>query len=271
MDFANFPFAPLSCLELFKSYGVNEHDEMELMDLEVPACNFESERLTVLRQCEILGTDMDPLYDRFTALAARRFSVSMSKLILLLFFDYAYFHGLDANRTIDVKRAWLKSRFGLPVAEVPRNYAFCSYTVLETSSRVLYVGDLLEDERFRNNPLVTNPPYLRSYFGASIIVEGMKIGTFCMMDTKPRHEFTIKDQEILIEMANIISAIVSSRRRLILDDHLVVLHQSILIKSTIKSFAGLSLNPIQAVESIAKSPTRATRPETRGFYQVISI
>lgn len=96
------------------------------------------------------------------------------------------------------------------------------------TSRVLYVCDLLEDGRFRNNPLVTNPTYLRSYFGASIIVEGMKIGTFCLMDAKPRPDFTIKDQEILIEMANVISAIVSARRRLILDDHLIVLHQSVL-------------------------------------------
>lgn len=83
MDFPSFPSAPMSCLELFKSYGVNESDEMELMDLEVPTSSFELERLTVLRQCEIVGTEMDPLYDRFTALAARRFSMPISLIPLI--------------------------------------------------------------------------------------------------------------------------------------------------------------------------------------------
>jgi PAS domain S-box-containing protein len=85
---------------------------------------------------------------------------------------------------MDSDRLWFKSRLGWDVAEVPRDMAFCTHTVLQ--SDVLIVSDTLEDDRLRNCPLATHGG-IRFYAGVSLMsAEGYALGTLCAMDSVPR-------------------------------------------------------------------------------------
>ena len=52
--------------------------------------------------------------------------------------------------------------------------------------------------RFADNPLVTGEPYLRFYAGAPLITrEGLRLGTLCVLDSKPRQGFTPEQDQVL--------------------------------------------------------------------------
>jgi len=109
---------------------------------------------------------------------------------------------------VDVDRQWFKSRIGVEVMQTHRNSAFCSYTVLPESSEVFVVEDAHADERFKNNPLVTGPPYVRFYAGAAIIVDNVRIGSFCVIDTEARTGFKMKHKMNLLDMGWMVSELI---------------------------------------------------------------
>jgi hypothetical protein len=106
---------------------------------------------------------------------------------------------------VDIDRQWFKSRFGLSSEETHRDFAFCAYVVLRESPDVLVVCDATEDPRFQNNPLVTGNPFIRFYAGAAIYFEEQKLGTLCVIDTVPRHDFSLTDKMNLLDLAAAIS------------------------------------------------------------------
>ena len=86
---------------------------------------------------------------------------------------------------VDKDRQWFKSHYGLEARETPRELAFCAHAILE--SKVLYVPNSEEDERFHDNPLVIGPPYVKFYAGVPLEIEGnIRVGTLCIIDNKPR-------------------------------------------------------------------------------------
>jgi hypothetical protein len=50
-------------------------DELEILNLKVPIPKNESKRIKVLREAEILDTEEEQEYDRYTSLASRVFKV----------------------------------------------------------------------------------------------------------------------------------------------------------------------------------------------------
>lgn len=131
---------------------------------------------------------------------------------------------------MDANRQWFKARIGTSMTQAPRDKTFCAYTILDETDRVMVVPDALEDPRFKTNPIVVGYPYVRFYGGASITIDGHKIGTLCLLDCVPCATFTAKQEEVLVEIADSIADLMIYRRNMWLESRFnsVHMHQSIL-------------------------------------------
>ncbi|GLX84967.1 GGDEF domain-containing protein [Thalassotalea loyana] len=145
----------------------------------------ELERLQTLHALKILDTEPEERFDRLTRMAKRLFDVPIALVSL-----------------VDDNRQWFKSCFGLPVQETDRGVSFCGHAIL--SSECLVVEDATKDNRFFDNPLVAGEPNIRFYAGYPLKgINGMKLGTFCIIDDKPRvfDKEDMRDFEDLAVMA----------------------------------------------------------------------
>ena len=142
----------------------------------------EAARLEELRSLRLLDTPPEERFDRITRLASRLFDLPIAYIAL-----------------IDADRQWFKSSCGLSATSTDRSISFCGHTILQDEP--LVIPDAREDERFHDNPLVTEPPGIRFYAGHPLRGPGGRnIGTLCLADTQPRPRTTI-DTEIFRELA----------------------------------------------------------------------
>jgi signal transduction histidine kinase len=138
----------------------------------------ESERLAALQRYDILDTPAEADFDDFTRLASQICGTPMATIAL-----------------IDAARQWFKSNLGMEANETSRDTSFCGHTIL--GSDILEVPNALEDERFRDSPLVTGDPNVRFYAGAPLITpDGQNIGALCVLDRTP-HNLTQEQREML--------------------------------------------------------------------------
>ena len=142
----------------------------------------EAERLAVLHALKILDTPLDPAFERLTQLACDLFEVPIALVSL-----------------IDQERQWFKSHQGIDVCETSRTFSFCAHAIVHDAP--LVVGDTHQDERFADNPLVTEAPHIRFYAGYPIRpVDGIAIGTLCLIGQQTR-QFSERDLNLLGSLA----------------------------------------------------------------------
>ncbi|WP_375197727.1 diguanylate cyclase [Sphingobium sp.] len=133
-----------------------------------PKLTDEPARRAALDRYEVLDTPREPAFDRITDLVRSILGVPISAVSL-----------------VDADRQWFKALSGLDAEETPRDVAFCNHTIRERAPMV--VTDATEDARFRDNPLVTGDPNIRSYAGIPLETpDGYNIGSLCAIDTVPR-------------------------------------------------------------------------------------
>jgi signal transduction histidine kinase/ActR/RegA family two-component response regulator len=150
--------------------------------LAAPIPTDESERLKALRELFILDTPPEERFDRLTRVAKNTLRV-----------PFAFVNLVDSDSQ------WCKSSPGLVRESTPRNLSFCSHTILRHEP--LVVRDATKDERFADNPLVTQAPKFRSYLGVPLFAkDGHCVGAFCVLDTKPR-DFPPDDIEVMEDLA----------------------------------------------------------------------
>ncbi|MDN3453152.1 MULTISPECIES: ATP-binding protein [unclassified Psychrobacter] len=156
-----------------------------------PVAVDELERINKLKKYQVLNEDDEPAFDRLVALAELFFDVPV---VTITFMD---------DETQYLKPACKFNNESDSICKTSRDIAFCNYTIL--SDDVFIVPDTLEDSRFSQNPLVIKSPYVRFYAGAPIILhedsKSYRLGTLCLMDTKPNHCFTEQQSTILAEFA----------------------------------------------------------------------
>ncbi|NKB47900.1 MAG: GAF domain-containing protein [Alphaproteobacteria bacterium] len=153
----------------------------------------EAERLAALHRYGILDTPSEETFDRITRLA--KFALDVPIVLVSL---------------IDSNRQWFKSKQGLDTPETPRDISFCTHAIQQDAA--LIITDALDDPRFRENPLVTGPPYIRFYIGVPLRTpDGHNIGTLCAIDQQPR-ELSDDDIHILRDLAGLVMDALELRR-----------------------------------------------------------
>lgn len=134
-------------------------------------------RLEAVRSLGLVDSPPDERFDRYTRLAEHLFDVPTA-----LF------------GVIDDERQWFKSRRGFSRHELPRALSFCSHTILGES--LMVVPDATRDDRFSDNPLVTDNPGIRFYAGCPVRIRGdINIGTLAVIDYVPR---VFDDSDLLL-------------------------------------------------------------------------
>ncbi|WGF92255.1 sensor histidine kinase [Aequorivita marisscotiae] len=142
----------------------------------------EQQRLAALRSYHLLDTLPEKDFDNITAVTANICDVPISLVTLL-----------------DADRNFLKSQYGLSLNETPRDISFCGHAILDESN-IFIVEDARKDERFKDNPLVTEMNAI-FYAGVRLVnSDGYPLGTLCVFDTKPR-TLTKSQQKALVALA----------------------------------------------------------------------
>jgi diguanylate cyclase (GGDEF)-like protein len=152
---------------------------------ETGAVDAEEERLRALYRYDVLDTAPEESFDRIARLAKLALQAPIALISL-----------------VDRDRQWFKSRQGIEAVETPRSISFCTHAIRDVAPFV--VADTLEDPRFRDSPLVTGAPYVRSYIGVPLRTpDGHNIGSLCVKDTKPR-EVTQEQLNVLADLARLV-------------------------------------------------------------------
>lgn len=159
----------------------------------------EGQRLIELRSLGLLDTPPEERFDRITRMAQRLLDVPIALVSL-----------------VDEDRQWFKSRQGLEATETSRSVSFCAHAL--ESDEVLLVEDALHDDRFADNPLVTDDPNIRFYAGAPISGPGGSVlGTLCVIDRQPR-QLSSDDRRTLEDLAEMIEDEIAFTRLAIADE-----------------------------------------------------
>ena len=148
----------------------------------------EKERLLAIRASGILdieNRDLEEHLDLLTSICATALRVPMCLVSI-----------------VGNNKQHFKSNIGLDATGTKREQSFCGWTLLPEEPKVLLVEDARKDFRFQTNDLVLGPPHLRFYAGAPIVVRGVRFGSFCVLDTKPRHDMSGEDLSLLTRLAD---------------------------------------------------------------------
>ena len=170
----------------------------------VPRPENEKERLQALAKYQIVGTPPEFAYDSITELGAEICGCPAAIIGM-----------------IEETREWVKSKYGLPaeITEVPRDITVCATTICMND--LLYVPDLLKDDRFKDLGTVAGPPHVRFYCGMPLInSEGYALGSLCIIDFQPR-ELKPAQRESVKRLAQQAVAQLELRRQLLERDEVL--------------------------------------------------
>ncbi len=148
----------------------------------MPIPRDEGARLKELYALNLLDTVPEERFDRIVRLTSMLFHAPIAYVAM-----------------VDGHRQWFKSRVGLEPQETPRKVSFCGHAIMQDDA--LVVNDARQDIRFAQLPLVVEEPYVRFYAGQPLRgPDGHKVGTLCMLDTRPR-KLVERDLVVLKELA----------------------------------------------------------------------
>lgn len=152
---------------------------------EFQASSHEILRLAALKELNILDTPAEQDFDDIVALAELISGASISLISLM-----------------DAHRQWFKSAKGIEFCEISREDSFCEQMLV--NEELLLVEDVTTDDRFKENPFVIGPPYVRFYLGIPIKNQhGFILGSLCVLDSASikLNQAQIKGLEILARQA----------------------------------------------------------------------
>lgn len=155
-----------------------------------PALPEELDRLRALAEYGFHEGRPVPSLDPVVRVAARAFAAPVSA-VNIIGSDQVFFAASTGTP-------------GAGAVDMRRDVSFCAHAI--TQDQVMVVPDAARDERFHDNPLVTGPFALRFYAGIPLrSATGHALGALCVIDNKPRDDFSEDDREHLRELARMAS------------------------------------------------------------------
>lgn len=140
----------------------------------------EALRLAAVRACGLTPGNSNAAFDGIVDIAATMLRAPIALVSI-----------------VDDTQQWFAARVGLAAPSTGRDVSFCSFAI-ETLDELFIVPDAREDERFRDNALVTGPPHIRFYAGAPIrSSDGHGLGSLCVIDTVPRPDLSDTERRVL--------------------------------------------------------------------------
>ncbi|WP_459741712.1 sensor domain-containing phosphodiesterase [Pseudomonas sp. 3A(2025)] len=128
----------------------------------------------------------DEVFSELISMATAHFSVPIALISIL-----------------ESSRQWFWAHAGIDCTQTPLIDSFCATAVV--ADDFFEVTDATSDTRFRDNPLVLGNPGIRFYAGYPLVTaEGLTLGMFCIIDTKPRPSLTPEQQDTLKQLARIV-------------------------------------------------------------------
>lgn len=151
-----------------------------------PPPHNQTERLEALESLQVLDSSPEKGFDDVVALAAHICDVPVALISL-----------------VDRDRQWFKARFGFDLDQTPLKESICSHAIL--AEGILEIQDTWDDKRTVDNPLcVVSKDPVRFYAGAPLVTEnGLKLGTLCVLDTKPRQLTDLQRETLTVLAAQI--------------------------------------------------------------------
>ena len=156
------------------------------------------DRLRALHASGLLGTSVDPTFDRLTRLATAALDVPVAIVSL-----------------VDDDRQFFKSQCGLPEPwatrrETPLSHSFCRHVV--STGKPFLVSDARRDPRVIDNDAIEEIGVI-AYAGVPLVdADGLVLGAMGAIDTRPR-EWTPRDVELLRSLAAQVMFEVQLRKR----------------------------------------------------------
>lgn len=133
------------------------------------------DRIDILHGLNILDTPPEPDFDDLVLVAQALCRVPVALISL-----------------VDRDRQWFKARVGFEPPETPLNQSVCAHAA--DVEDLLVIPDLSADPRTCRNTLVTQAPHIRFYAGVPLVLDGVFLGTLCVIDFAPRPEGLSEDQ-----------------------------------------------------------------------------
>jgi len=161
------------------------------MTIPPPLSPDEPIRLEALRQLNIVDTPLEERFERITRMTQRLLGVKIAAISL-----------------VESDRQWFKSIQGCETSETSRDISFCGHAILQDEIFVVENAD--EDDRFKDNPMVTGEPFVKFYAGCPIKTDGgSRIGMLCVNDDKPR-TLDPEDADVLRDLAGLVETEIRS-------------------------------------------------------------
>lgn len=174
---------PTACLLEFQVYSTFLEAAMKRG---APKPINELQRLQRLSELCVVESDLDEVFERVVAMTALYYEAPISLISI-----------------VDQHRQWFRAKVGIDATQTPRDLSFCGYAIL--ANEPMEILDATQDERFKDNPLVTGPPYIRYYAGAPLLTDdGLALGSLCIIDNHPRPPMSVRDRSILKHFAELV-------------------------------------------------------------------